>query len=155
MAKALLKRNPKLIQSVEKTDSGLLSTLAWRGRTNAIRVMLDVGFDGGAIDTGGETALHSAAWKGHFETVKILLKARAPLEVKDSRYNATPLGWALHGAVNARDSEGNPLTKNADYAGIVEVLLKARAKTPDSLDDLKDALPPDVRAVLERAGGPD
>jgi ankyrin repeat protein len=149
-AKSLLKQNPKLMKSLPAADRGLIAALAWRGKSDAIRVMLQVGFDGGATDKGGETALHTAAWKGYFETVKLLLKAGAPLEIKDSHYSATPMGWALHGAVNARDSEGNLLSRQADYAGIVEALLKAGAKLPYSLNDLKGALPPEVRAVLRR-----
>jgi ankyrin repeat protein len=150
-AKLLLKQNPKLVKSLPASDRGLIAALAWRGKTDAVRVMLEVGFKVGATDAGGETALHTAAWKGYFDTVKVLLKAGAPLEIKDSHYNATPLGWALHGAVNARDSEGNPLVKNANYAGIVAGLLNAGAKLPADRSDLKDRLPPDVRAVLKRS----
>jgi hypothetical protein len=29
--------------------------------------------------------------------VKLFVKAKAPLDIKDKRFDGTPLGWALHG----------------------------------------------------------
>jgi ankyrin repeat protein len=45
----------------------------------------------------GETGLHWAAYAGHASIVKRLLRANAPVDVNDKRFDATPLGWALHG----------------------------------------------------------
>jgi ankyrin repeat protein len=45
----------------------------------------------------GETGLHWAAYGGHAKIVDMLLQRGAPVNVHDSRFNAPPLGWALHG----------------------------------------------------------
>jgi hypothetical protein len=40
------------------------------------------------------TALHSAAWNGDLQMVKLLLDAGADPEAVDDQHDATPLGWA-------------------------------------------------------------
>jgi peptide-methionine (S)-S-oxide reductase len=40
------------------------------------------------------TALHHAVWSGSIETVRVLVEAGAKLDIKDTIYNGTPLGWA-------------------------------------------------------------
>jgi hypothetical protein len=45
----------------------------------------------------GETALHWAAHLGASDLVHRLVLEGAPLDVRDRKYKATPLGWALHG----------------------------------------------------------
>ena len=43
------------------------------------------------------TALHHAVWSGSIETVKVLVEAGAKLDIKDTIYDGTPLGWAEYG----------------------------------------------------------
>jgi ankyrin repeat protein len=66
------------------------------GRTRVVTFLLQKGL---RIDARphGETGLHWAAYGGHADIVQLLLKRKAPVEVKDKRYGGTPLGWALHG----------------------------------------------------------
>jgi len=45
----------------------------------------------------GETALHWAAMTGSTRLVKALIQKGAPINQKDDKYQATPLGWAEHG----------------------------------------------------------
>ena len=40
------------------------------------------------------TALHSAAWNGDLQMVKLLVQAGADRNARDAQYNATPEGWA-------------------------------------------------------------
>jgi ankyrin repeat protein len=40
------------------------------------------------------TALHSAAWNGDLEMVRLLVEAGADIGAHDAQYDATPLGWA-------------------------------------------------------------
>lgn len=40
------------------------------------------------------TALHHAVWSGSLETVKVLVEAGARLDIADTIYNGTPIGWA-------------------------------------------------------------
>jgi ankyrin repeat protein len=68
------------------------------GRTDVVEYLLDHGIDVGELlpRPHGQTGLHWAAYGGHLDTVKALLERRAPVDVKDQRFGATPLGWALH-----------------------------------------------------------
>jgi hypothetical protein len=43
------------------------------------------------------TALHHAVHSGSLETVKVLVEAGAALDVEDTAYHGTPLGWAEYG----------------------------------------------------------
>ncbi|HUR67695.1 MAG TPA: ankyrin repeat domain-containing protein, partial [Candidatus Thermoplasmatota archaeon] len=45
----------------------------------------------------GQTGLHWAALGGHAEIVRLLLARGASVEVRDERYQGTPLDWALYG----------------------------------------------------------
>ena len=55
-------------------------------------------------DADGATALHYAAENGDRESVEMLLEAGADINARDSRFHATPAGWAIeylreHGAL--------------------------------------------------------
>lgn len=43
----------------------------------------------------GQTGLHWAAWGGHDDTVRVLLAAGARVDLRDERFDLTPLDWAL------------------------------------------------------------
>jgi hypothetical protein len=149
-AKALLRQHPRLVTTLKAADQGLLTSLAWRGKTRAVRVMLAVGFNVSAKGKDGETALHCAAWMGSLPTVEALLRAGAPLEVKEPQHDATPLNWALHGSVNSRTAEGKPLNRDADHAGVVRALLKTGALIP-KMHPGEEEFPAEVRHVLREA----
>lgn len=52
--------------------------------------------DPSALDVDGATPLHHAAWDGDLEMIGRLLDAGADPTITDSRFEATPLGWAEH-----------------------------------------------------------
>lgn len=70
-----------------------LAEAASMGKRDAVRVMLDAGFD---INAPGRTALHEAALRGDLELVRALLEWGADPTIVDPQYNSTPLGWAQH-----------------------------------------------------------
>jgi hypothetical protein len=56
------------------------------------------------------TALHWASMLGLPTLVPVLLEAGAELDLKDVRYDASPLGWAVHGrATRLFGGRGDPL----------------------------------------------
>ena len=61
------------------------------GRTEAVRLALDLGFDPNAIDDIG--ALHGAAGRGFDEIVRLLLDRGALLKLREPWYDATAIGW--------------------------------------------------------------
>ena len=70
----------------------------------------------------GETGLHQAAYGGHAGIVKLLLERQAPVDVKDTRYDNTPLGWALHGWLYPP-----PEARRRNHVKVVALLVAAGA----------------------------
>ncbi len=66
------------------------------GRVSVVGFLLERGIEVGAKLRHGETGLHWAAYGGHSAIVQLLLERGAPIDVKDDRYDGTPLDWALH-----------------------------------------------------------
>ena len=70
------------------------------GRTETVRLLLDAGEDPNRNNPegmhSGATPLHHAAFHGHRQVVELLVDRGARLDLKDSTYQGTPLGWAEH-----------------------------------------------------------
>jgi hypothetical protein len=75
-----------------------LAFAAHLGRTEGCRLLLDRGADPARAPLYGITPLHFAATKGHRATAELLIARGAPLDLRDSLHDGTPLGWALHNA---------------------------------------------------------
>jgi ankyrin repeat protein len=69
-----------------------------------------------------ETGLHWAAFGGHADIVDLLLRANAPVNMKDKRFDGTPLGWAIYGWSNPA-----PESRETLYYEVVERLVCAGA----------------------------
>jgi ankyrin repeat protein len=89
------------------------------GRKPVVAFLLQKGMDV-AAQPHGETGLHWAAYGGHAQIVKMLLKRSPPLDVKDARFDGTPLDWALHGWCNPA-----PESNRAGYYEVVVRLVAA------------------------------
>jgi ankyrin repeat protein len=66
------------------------------GHHELARWLLGQGADANARadDRSGQTALHSAAWNGDLEMIRLLVDAGADLRARDAQYDNTPQGWA-------------------------------------------------------------
>ncbi|WP_066371036.1 ankyrin repeat domain-containing protein [Herbidospora mongoliensis] len=73
----------------------LINRAAGQGKTAAVRLLAGLGFDVDHLH--GSTPLHDAAWNDDVETVTALIDLGADPAVRDTRFDATPLGWAEHG----------------------------------------------------------
>ena len=91
------------------------------GRTGVVTFLLENGMRVAARPH-GETGLHQAAYAGHAAIVKLLLKRKAPVDVKDRRYDNTPLGWALHGWLYPP-----PEARRRNHVKVVALLVAAGA----------------------------
>jgi ankyrin repeat protein len=63
--------------------------------------LIDAGAHPDVLGSFGETPLHWAAHQGQARLVARLLAAGAKTDIEDTRYRATPLGWARHGLTNS------------------------------------------------------
>jgi ankyrin repeat protein len=77
------------------------------------------------------------------DTVKLLLKRRAPLDPEDDSFGGTPLSWALH-------AWGNEPQAPADrYYAVIQLLVSAGASVrPEWLEDPVIRADPKMLAVL-------
>ena len=71
----------------------------------------------------GETALHWAAHLGLPRLVQRLIENGADVNLKDGRYDSSPLGWALHGQSNS------PHGSQGRHAEVVALLASAVTQT--------------------------
>lgn len=151
----LLDRQPALRAEIEQADGSALILAAENGNSDAIGLLLEVGFpvaaEGSFNPAGvdGVTALHAAAWAGNAEAVRQLLAAGAPIDARDGQWQAHPLDWALVGS-----GERRPTNPNPDWVETVRVLLDAGAATSQITIDPEDPLQasPDIVELLRARG---
>ncbi len=78
-----------------------LSLSAQHGRVDIVRLLLDAGEDPNRYNHEGHhahtTPLHQAVLGGHEAVVRLLVERGARLDIRDTIWQSTPLGWALHG----------------------------------------------------------
>jgi ankyrin repeat protein len=91
------------------------------GHYGVVEFLLSNGVDL-ARQAGGQTGLHWAVIGEHLDTVKLLLRHNAPLEV-ENMFGGTVLGQALWSAAHG----GDPYA----YIAILEALVAAGAKVPE------------------------
>jgi len=73
---------------------------AQHGYVEIVRLLLDAGEDPNRYNPDGNhshsTPLHQAGLAGHEAVVRLLVERGARLDIKDTIFQATPLGWAIH-----------------------------------------------------------
>ncbi len=77
-----------------------LALAAQLGHVEIVRLLLDAGEDPNRYNPEGNhahsTPLHQAALAGHDAVVRLLVERGARLDLQDTIYRGTPLGWAKH-----------------------------------------------------------
>jgi ankyrin repeat protein len=78
-----------------------LALAAQHGHAPVVGLLLDHGEPPDRLNPEGfhahSTPLHQAALSGHLAAVRVLVERGARLDIRDTIYHATPLGWAEHG----------------------------------------------------------
>jgi ankyrin repeat protein len=148
-ARTILAKSPDLLQKLTQEDKGLLISASSDNRIDAVRTMLSLGFDIDFQETGGGTALHTAAWKGHVDLARMLIERGAPVNERDSQWNATPLGFVEHGSEHCRSAD-------ADYCAIADALIEAGAKIdpPTESSYGSAGLKAHLRKILKQKASP-
>lgn len=77
-----------------------LALAAQHGHVEIVRLLLDAGEDPNRLNPPGfhghSTPLHQAVCYGHEAVVRLLVKRHSRLDIADTIYHGTPLGWAQH-----------------------------------------------------------
>jgi ankyrin repeat protein len=121
---AALARDPDLMAKLAPHDHRMMHDAAREGRTAALALMAELGFDLAARDDmDGATPLHWACLQGTAGAVKVLVEKGAPLDPDDARYHAPPIGWTAHGSLHTQNPAG-------DYVACARILISAGAKVP-------------------------
>ena len=144
-ARRQLAHDPGLLDRLGDLEHGALVRAAKTGHSDAVTLMLDLGFPIESRGDDGGTTLHAAAYAGNANTVRLLLERGAEIEARDTTWNSTPLGWAMVGS--GYQPADDPA---ADWIETVRTLLERGASIDDitlSPDDPKPPSP-EVAALL-------
>lgn len=87
---ALLAKDPELLDAMPEPRR----CDALRGSRDGAKRLLEHGAGPDALDEGGASALHHAAWRGDADLAEVLLRGGTDPSIRDAQYDATPLGWA-------------------------------------------------------------
>ena len=106
---ACMRGDPLTIQRLRTNDPTIvaraigrrphqISVAADRDRPDAVKLMVELGFDVNAADPypHRQTALHGAAYNGDLELVRYLVERGADVGIEDCSFHATAAGWAEH-----------------------------------------------------------
>lgn len=109
--------DPDVVEAARTAHPSAVLRAAVRGDSEAVVLLCSLGFDVNAfgrrdvdIEQPWETALHHAAAEGDVDLVRLLLSLGARTDVRDKRFNSTPLGWAEHLGQGAVADELRALT---------------------------------------------
>ncbi len=101
-----------------------MTMAAWYNQVAALGAMLDAGLAVDTLNRDGASALHVAAYAGHFDVVRVLSARGANAHLRDARYGSTPRTWAQHAwQVDGKGPE-------ATYRAIIDHLQQAESLTP-------------------------
>jgi len=96
------------IAELRRRQPWLIVWAAARGRVEAVRLLIELGWDVNVFGRGDvpsgmrwQTALHEAAGEGNIDLIELLLSAGADPNLRDKRFGGTALGWAEHGRQEA------------------------------------------------------
>jgi hypothetical protein len=95
--------HPDVVAEARRNRPGLIVWATTQAPAETVTLLAELGFDVNAYGRGDapveqawETALHHSAVHGNVELTRRLLDLGADPNLRDQRYDATPLDWARH-----------------------------------------------------------
>ena len=116
----LLGEHPDLPDRLTDDDRAAIVDAAGSGTADAVALMLVLRFTPHARNGLGEQPLHTAAYAGNAEAVRLLLEAGANVDARDDNFDGTPLGYATVGS-------GERAGQLGDWTEVVRLLIDAGA----------------------------
>ena len=140
-AETVVRQHPGVVGSLTPDQMQLIAEKAYANKTDAVTLMLDLGFDPLMPGPDGFEAIRWAAFHGNPEMTRRLLQHDPPLNVPDRSYGGTLLGNCLYGALHGWSCDSNP----CDYPTTVRLLIEAGERVnpgflPTGLDDVDAVL---------------
>ena len=89
---SLLQRHPEYMQ-----EPHAMFAAAAQNRADAIELLIDLGMSPDVRDANNERPLHRAAVNNALAAAQMLVDRGAEVDPVESRYHATPIGWAAYG----------------------------------------------------------
>ena len=120
LAERLLAEHPDLRERLNDEDRAAVVEAAGSASVAAVGLMLDVGFSPHARNSFGEQPLHSAAYVGSADMVRLLIDAGADVDGRDARFESNPVAFATVGSGERARQPGN-------WAEVVRLLIDAGA----------------------------
>jgi hypothetical protein len=104
----LAREAARLVSSADEDERRrALSLAAQQGHPDIVALLLDTGLDPNRFNPETNhphcTPLHQAVLGGHEAAIRILVPRGARLDIRDTIWNGTPLGWAIHGGCRDRE----------------------------------------------------
>jgi ankyrin repeat protein len=98
----------RLVSSADEDERRrALSLAAQQGHSEIVALLLDTGLDPNRLNPESNhphcTPLHQAVLGGHEAVVRLLVARGARLDIRDTIWHGTPLGWAIHGGGKDRE----------------------------------------------------
>lgn len=149
-ARRALASQPGLMQELAPHEHALMAEAAWDHRIDAVRLMLDLGFDPHVPTVHRSTPLDRASFHGYADIVALLLQrdAKPPMDFQNE-FGGTPLGACLYGATQGWKT-GHP----QDHLHTAQLLLEAGSSIdPTWLPTGNDAVDLVLRQWLKQQGG--
>jgi ankyrin repeat protein len=151
-AEAVVAAHPSVVAGLTAAEGRVIADRAHANDTEAVRLMLDLGFDPRATGPDQADALHWAAFHGNADMVRALLRRDAPIGVRDAAHGGTPLDWCLYGSLEGWSC------RRGDFTTTLRLLLDAGARAdpahlPTGRDDVDAVLRAHFNDLLSRTRG--
>jgi hypothetical protein len=115
--------HPGLAEAVARRRPSLIVWAAAHGQPGSVELLAGLGFDVNAMGRSDapasdpwQNALHVAAMEGNLGLAQSLLRLGADPDIRDQRFNSTPLGWARYFSQRQLIELLEPLTAPEDRA---------------------------------------